>query len=160
MNSSEEPRLNQLVSRFREIGEQHMRDLPLYNPQLEVEAVDFVRQGEDWLGVLITPWFMNLMILPHTPVEMNTQTIGHKVWYELPAGRYAFLDSGDEHIGRYYSLSLHSPMAAFQDQDAARAEAEQRLRAFMQAPAESSPAPEKPSRPALSRRDLLRGRSA
>ena len=62
--TAESPRIRELVERFREIGETAMRDLPLYNPELEVEALGFQALDDQWVGVLITPWFMNLVRLP------------------------------------------------------------------------------------------------
>ena len=34
------------------------------NPAVEVEAVGFAPWDAHWLGVMVTPWFMNLMLLP------------------------------------------------------------------------------------------------
>ena len=46
------------------IQRERMADIPLLNPALEVQAVGFSVWEAYCLGVLITPWFMNLMLLP------------------------------------------------------------------------------------------------
>jgi [NiFe] hydrogenase assembly HybE family chaperone len=53
-----------LVARYQAIYEERMRDLPIVNPKLAVEAVGFDQWEEKDLGILITPWFMNLVLLP------------------------------------------------------------------------------------------------
>jgi hypothetical protein len=59
-----EKRVSKLVSRFKQIGDEHIRDLPIYHRPLQVEAVDFQQCAQGWIGVLITPWFMNVMLMP------------------------------------------------------------------------------------------------
>lgn len=126
------PRVADLVERFRVIGETSMRDLPFYNPELAVEAVGFRSFQDRWIGVLVTPWFMNLVRLPEQPEPMDMTRIGGKVEVLLPSGERQLMQGGDELIGAYESLSLHSPMFAFKAQEAARREAKQRLAELMQ----------------------------
>ena len=158
----ENHRIAELIRRFREIGETSMRDLPLYNAALEVEALGFRQMDGHWVGVLITPWFMNLLRLPEEPVAMDLAAIGRKRTIALPSGERDLIQGGDEMIGAYESLSLHSPMFAFQSQHAARQEAERRLIDLLQASQESSPQENGRLRaddelPKMSRRAFLRG---
>ena len=53
-----------MARRFERIGAEQMRDLPIYNHAIDVEAIGFHPWGPGFIGVLITPWFMNLMLLP------------------------------------------------------------------------------------------------
>ena len=53
-----------LVAHYEAIYAERMRDLPIVNPRLAVEAVGFEQWEDQDLGVLITPWFMNLVLLP------------------------------------------------------------------------------------------------
>jgi len=153
-------RIQELVGRFREIGETSMRDLPLYNPDLEVEAVGFRTFEGQWVGVLITPWFMNLMRLPKIAAPMDMAHIGSKVVTMLPSGEHALTRGGDEVIGTYESLSLHSPMSAFKAQEAARTEADRRVKDLMR-PSGSSSTKDvgrlQPKGEKISRRAFLRG---
>lgn len=151
-------RVQELVGRFHEIGETQMRGLPLYNDRLEVEAVGFQPYGDGWIGVLITPWFMNVVLLPHERIEVDMNGMGRQVIETLPAKDLAFLWGGDEVTGMFKAASLHSPMHVFVVQAQARAEARQRLAALLAPPAEDAQpaAPRVPGRP-MSRRELLRG---
>lgn len=140
-----------IVKHFQDIGENNLRDLPIYHPQLFVEAVDFQTFETDWLGVLITPWFMSLMLFPQTWQPWNSHQDGHKIARELPAKTYWFIQSGDEKLGTYYSHSLYSPMHFFPDQKAARQAAQFALQQAL-----TPPSPTK-SPTKLDRRAMLRG---
>ena len=41
-----------------------VKGLPIYNPTLAVEAVGFREHEGRQVGVIVTPWFMNLTVLP------------------------------------------------------------------------------------------------
>ena len=57
-----------------------MRDLPIYNDKAAIEAIGFRPFGEaELLGVVLTPWFMNLIILSIEPVPMDMAEIGRTV---------------------------------------------------------------------------------
>ena len=59
-----------LEGAFRAVYEERMQGLPFINPALSVEAVEVGPWNGHWLGVLITPWFMYLMLL-HTHVMLD-----------------------------------------------------------------------------------------
>jgi [NiFe] hydrogenase assembly HybE family chaperone len=158
-------RIGELVDEFRRIGVAQMRDLPIYNASLDVEAVGFRALGERWIGVLITPWFMSAILLPPVKTELDIKLIGRKSDEVLPAAAYAFIDSGVERVGSYKSLPLYSPMGAFSSQEGARQEAQARLTALLTPPAEvpKTTAAEDGVRQApvnFSRRAFLRGRGS
>lgn len=148
-----ESRVAELVDGFRQIGATQMHDLPIYNPRLEVEAVDFQAIDERWIGVLITPWFMSAILLPTAKTAMDIKGIGKKTQEALPAGTFAFVSGGIETVGSYQSLPLCSPMGAFASQDGARAHARARLLGLLTPPAE---VPDSAAPASLSRRDFLR----
>lgn len=146
-------RVSGLAVRFRQIGDERMRDLPFYNPALVVEAWDFSGFDDDSLiGVLITPWFMNLIVLPLVPEPIVANRYGESRMIALPSGEKQFLYGGDPEVGAFWAHSLHSPMHKFSSQMQARAEARLRL---VQALTRHEPAPESPCNPG--RRDLLSG---
>jgi len=73
------PRVSALIEHFRAV-DAGMRDLPIYNHTVAIESIGFrLFNDVELLGVLLTPWFMNLMILPITPVAMNMAEIGKTV---------------------------------------------------------------------------------
>jgi [NiFe] hydrogenase assembly HybE family chaperone len=155
--ADDHPRVQALIERFRLI-DAAMRDLPLYNPQVAIEAVGFRRFGDDALvGVVLTPWFMNLTILPIEPAPMDMAGIGRSVVVELLAGQRTFVTGGDEAIGLYKAHSLHSPVLTFTLPGQARAEALRALALLMAPPAQPA-ATSAPARSGVDRRALLFGR--
>jgi [NiFe] hydrogenase assembly HybE family chaperone len=49
---------------FFRIQREQMADVPILNPALSVEAVDFQRWQGHWLGIVVTPWCMSLLLVP------------------------------------------------------------------------------------------------
>lgn len=154
------PRLAEMIERFTIIGRERMSDLPIYNHALDVEAVGFEPFGEGWLGVLITPWFMNLMHVPAEPQPWNMNDSGKRVRRQLPCGEVEFRLNGDEALGRFEAKSLHSPMVGFATQGLARIAALGEIaKAKMPPPAENTGRDEPEGR-GSSRRDILSGKLA
>lgn len=148
-------RISSLAVHFREIADTRMRDLPFYNAHLEVEAWGFAPFADDsLLGVLITPWFMNLVVLPLTPEPVEASRYGQSRSIALPAGARKFLYSGDEATGAFWAHSLHSPMQRFASPAHARGEAKARLAEVLKHPL-VEPAP-----PSRGRRAFLLGARA
>jgi [NiFe] hydrogenase assembly HybE family chaperone len=113
-----------LEAAFTRIQRERMADVPILNPDLEVQAVGFRIWEERCLGVLITPWFMNLMLLPLDSDDWAGQSSGNKVKHVFPSGHYEFMVGEEDGIGHYQMCSLFSPVFEFQTQDAAIATAE------------------------------------
>ena len=132
---------------FNDILSTRMRDMPVLNPALAVRALGFNRYNANWPGVLITPWFMNLLLLPGAESNWVTQVPGAKFEQIFPYGSFEFTVADEAQLGRYAQCSLFSPMFQFAEQAAALAAAESALQALL-----TGPAPR-----AISRRDLLRG---
>lgn len=108
-----------LESVYRRIEQQRMRDVPVCNPALQVEAVGFCQCGDYYLGVMVTPWFMNLMLLPVCPEALEDLPEGSKQMHIFPSGRYEFISGKEEDLGPYQVCSLFSPMHEFEDQQIA-----------------------------------------
>ena len=97
-----------------------MEGLAFVNPALEVEAVGFAPWQGHWLGVMVTPWFMNLTLAPADPAAWQPLALGAKRRYRFPAGDYEFIGAHDAALGDYQVCSLFSPMERFEDHAAAR----------------------------------------
>jgi len=157
-------RVEELVTRFREIGNTQMADLPIYNEKLTVEAVGFRPLDDGALfGVLITPWFMNAIVLPLEKQDLDDAALGRAAVVMLPAGPTKFRIGGDEVVGTFQSLSIHSPMSAFAFQEAAQVEAENTLASLMAPPEDETPPPsgsepEPEPGSSIGRRQFLRGK--
>ena len=115
-----------LVARYQAIHEERMRDLPIVNPRLAVEAVGFEQWEDKDLGVLITPWFMNLVLLPDTG-KLADLPQGERVECRFPSGPCELTVYRDEELGTYLAAVLFRTVADFPDQDVARAVAEEAL---------------------------------
>ncbi|MGE0080191.1 MAG: [NiFe]-hydrogenase assembly chaperone HybE [Thiohalomonadaceae bacterium] len=144
-----------LENAFRAIEAERMAGLPILNPALRVEAVGFRVWRAHCVGVLVTPWFMNLMVLPPEGDGFHDVAPGTRVSFELPSGPCDMTVGEEPSIGRFLSVSLFSPMAAFatQEQAVARAEAVMARLMTPRAAEAREPVPE----PQPLRRALLRG---
>ena len=95
--------VDSLQRAFEQIARTRMADLPLNNPQLDVATVDFrAEDGGDFaLGVLVTPWCMNLLRLP---LRDGVEVLG--------VG-----SSGPRDIGtrRFHFIGVHEPLALYHD---------------------------------------------
>ena len=165
------PRLN---AAYRAIAKR-MEGLNFVNPAIDVEAVAFAPWESHWLGAMVTPWCINLMLLPRDTSGWTSLPQGRKLRYAFPAGEYEFISSRDDAVGEYQMCSLISPVLELPDHATARQVAEL-ARAALLDPA-NAPVPEAPkaaedtglppgpiarikehaSAP-MSKRDFLRGR--
>jgi [NiFe] hydrogenase assembly HybE family chaperone len=147
-----------------------MEGLPFVNPAIDVEAVGFAPWQSYWLGVMVTPWFINLMLLPRDPDAWTSLPQGKTQRHHFPAGDYEFIYSNNEDIGEYQMCSLLSPVLEFADHATARLVAELARAALLDsanAPAaeEADGSMEAPlarireqAHAPMSKRDFLRGR--
>ncbi len=131
-----------LETTFAEIYRTRMHDVPIVNGRLTVKAVGFRTHGADWIGILITPWFMNIVLLPGDGREISGQ-VGDTKSHILPAGRFDFMVSEEAGLGRFLMCSLFSPVLEFSDQKAAEITANAALGAVLQQDeTPSAPAPD------------------
>ena len=134
------PRLEEA---FRRILATRMAGLPILHPGLQVEAVGFRKiagpaavrgvapaaaTGTDiaatdaapanWLGILVTPWFMNLVLCGEdAPAQAEADAAagaGATCMLALPAGRFAFLPIHEPLFGTFHACSMASPMFEFE----------------------------------------------
>ncbi len=143
-----DPRIAQLVAHFQEVERTSMRDVPILNPRLQVAAIGFRAWQQGSLGVLLTPWFMNLVWLPD--VEAAFTPASNSLVLQLPAGDYECHANQAAILGYFYSCSLFSPVLEFADQASAVLTAQHVMQAILESPAA----------PVMSRRDFLRGKRA
>jgi [NiFe] hydrogenase assembly HybE family chaperone len=151
-----------------------MEGLAFVNPALAVDAVGFAPWNGHWLGVLLTPWSMNLVLAPRDRAAWPDVAQGAKLRLRFPAGDYDFVGARDDDVGETLVCSLFSPVLEFEDQATARLVAELAREALFDAEHAEAPdgspatdaqdaarplaAIERSLAAPLSRRDLLRGR--
>ncbi|MBV7380774.1 [NiFe]-hydrogenase assembly chaperone HybE [Maritimibacter dapengensis] len=105
-----------LVADFTEVWNGTMRDVPLVNAALRVQAVGWrIHEGRP-LGVLMSPWFMNLVQLPGEDEDWSGLVAGDKETIAFPSGEYEFIHNRRDMIGGYKACSLFSPMGDFNTQ--------------------------------------------
>ena len=132
---------------FRAVAAGPMAGLPIVNPALGVAVVGLRPWAVGHLGVLVTPWCLNLVYIP-APGEAVPEP-GRPRVLELPVGDIEFLGAAQPELGPYLAASLFSPMSEFASQDEALAVAWAVLDEVLTPPT----APPR----TVSRRALLRG---
>lgn len=120
---------DKLVERFEEIYRRQMQDLAFVNNTLQVEAIGFRDFGDLKLGVLITPWFMNLVMAPTAGNDSMLEQ-GHKLEVHFPSGPIEFTATHDEILGYYLSAALFSSVLEIPNQSTARDLAEEIMRSL------------------------------
>ena len=137
----------ELLRHFKHIYIEHMQDLPIVNDRVQVDAVGFREFNGHEVGVLITPWFMNLVLVPRVD-EWEESTQGETCSIDFPSGPMDFTVSQDDVLGTYLTAVLFRSVTDMPDQETARAIALQVMKNLF-VPAKS--------RRSLSRRELLTG---
>lgn len=151
---------------FERIATTRMAGLPIVNSVLAVEALGFRRWAGEWLGVLITPWSISLMLLPGGGTAFVQLQPGQMQRWSFPSGTYDFIANCEDGLGDYQLCSLYSPVFEFDSPDSARQAALTALAALLDgtdAPAETpadrhtgAPDHAHAVRAAISRRGFLR----
>jgi len=141
-----------LQEHFEVIRTTHMRGLPILNPRMAVEVVAVRDFGEHRICVLITPWFMNLVLLPGKD-EWSGVDQGESISIEFPREALDFMVSHDDAIGTFLSAVLFRTVTDFPDQDTAREVARQVMEDLFTSD-------KKTARKTINRRSLLTGLGA
>jgi [NiFe] hydrogenase assembly HybE family chaperone len=142
-----------LEAHFRNVHERAMRDVPICNERLAVAVTDFRPCGDWAVGIVVTPWFMNVVAAPLVDSQLVTAAPGTTETLVLPTGAVEFLVADLDGFPRLLMSSLFSPMQDFVDQDAVMATAWAALDLLLTPPA---PPPE-PAPKAMDRRAFFRG---
>jgi len=119
--------VQKMVAAFSEIARTRMADVPILNPALRVEAVGFQLWEDHWLGVLVTPWMINLMILPGEDAPLTPLALDQKTVWNFPSGAYEFMGLNEPAIGTCHICSLISPVTEFSTHEEAVAVAQEIL---------------------------------
>lgn len=146
-----------LEAAFTRVANADMQALPFYRAAIPVKACGFALFEQQWIGCLLTPWTMSLLVLPGPGQVWSQHTAGERLALQLPCGNVTFLtseiadDTGENH--QYLSCSLMSPIDHHMSAAQALALAEQSARMALSLPVVDADAPRN-----LSRRSLfLRG---
>lgn len=143
---------------FFRIQREQMADVPILNHALSVEAVDFQRWQGHWLGIVITPWCMSMLLVPGGTDHWVSTGDNKRRFVKFPAGDFAFLGSQEAELGEYQSCPLFSPMDRFSSQSEASLTARASLIALLTVPQQAGKelkAEKRADEPSLSRRRFL-----
>ncbi|MCP4376959.1 MAG: [NiFe]-hydrogenase assembly chaperone HybE [bacterium] len=116
---------------FERIHRQVMAGIPLLNPAIKVQTLGFQEYQGRVIGILITPWVMNLIMFPGTEDDWDGLELGKKQLHEFPSNTYKFLVNEIDGIGKCQTHSLYSPMREFVNQNHALAAARSFLDALL-----------------------------
>ncbi|VTU07211.1 hydrogenase-2 operon protein HybE [Actinobacillus porcinus] len=96
-------------SEMEKIAE-NMRDLPFYRHDIPCFTPNFVLFEGQWIGTVLTPWMMSIVVLPGPQQQWEERAIGDKLGLQLPYKTITFTVSGVESVPQYLSSSLLSPL--------------------------------------------------
>ncbi len=114
----EENPSEKLEIRFRQI-QKTMSSLPIYHPKVRVQAVDFSPWKYFWLGIMVTPWSINLILFPGDRSHWKSVPKGKKLHYKFSAGIFDFISVHDQSLGEYQMCSMLSPLSEITDHEMA-----------------------------------------
>jgi [NiFe] hydrogenase assembly HybE family chaperone len=143
---------------FFRIQQEQMADIPILNPALSVEAIDFQRWQGHWLGIIVTPWCMSMLLVPGSAENWVSTGENQRRFVRFPAGDFAFLGSEEVELGEYQSCPLFSPMSKFSTQSEATMTARASMIALLTSPQQPETSPKADQgndQPSLSRRRFL-----
>ena len=146
---------------FTEIAHTRMQGVPVLNTAVHIQALGFVHDPEDTkllTGILVTPWFMNLLRLPRSASDSATDllTVGQKTRRTFGNESFEFTGACEIDLGAFEVCSLFSPMFEFANHAAAVDTASEILRLLRSSPQPATMA----AAPLPSRRGFLFGRGA
>jgi [NiFe] hydrogenase assembly HybE family chaperone len=149
-------RVARLEQVFSHIASTRMQGVPVLNPVLHVQAIGFEVLAAEAMpvlqGILITPWFMNLLLLPLVRDAVQSARMpGTKRNHLCGDQLFEFIAGFEDALGSYEACSLFSPMFEFADQSGAVATAAEVLK-LLRAPAATDPASEVAAQPMAQKR--------
>ncbi len=106
-----------LLQTFEQILQEKMQGIPILNNNLQVQTLGFQQFEGRIMGIVITPWLMNLIILPNEEDDWSNLELGKKMSIKFPSISCKFMVNDIDGIGKCKTHSLYSPMHEFNSQD-------------------------------------------
>jgi len=82
-----------------------MQDLPFFHHNIECFCPKFVLFEGQWVGSVLTPWMISVVILPGPQQTWEPRELGDKITVQLPYKALTFTVSGVETVPQYLSCS-------------------------------------------------------
>ncbi|EMH4752901.1 TPA: hydrogenase-2 assembly chaperone [Yersinia enterocolitica] len=134
---------------FGQVVADEMRGLPFYRDHIPLRACGFQLFEQQWIGALLTPWMLSLVVLPGPQQSWQRRAVGERLMLALPCGTIGFTVSEIAGCGQYLSRSLMSPLDTSLSAERALQLAEQSARMALSLPVMDADAPADPRRRAL-----------
>ncbi|HBE9177792.1 TPA: hydrogenase-2 assembly chaperone [Serratia fonticola] len=138
-----------LETAFQAIADGEMQDLPFFQPQIPVCACGFQLFERQWVGTILTPWMLSLLVLPGPEQVWQPYAVGDKLALSLPCGSVRFIVGEIAGCGQYLACSLMSPLDCHLGAEQALALAQQSARMALSLPVADGNIPSNPGRRAL-----------
>ncbi|ALX94610.1 hydrogenase [Serratia fonticola] len=138
-----------LETAFQAIADGEMQDLPFFQPQIPVRACGFQLFEQQWVGTILTPWMLSLLVLPGPEQVWQPYAVGDKLALSLPCGSVRFIVGEIAGCGQYLACSLMSPLDRHLGAEQALALAQQSARMALSLPVVDGNIPSNPGRRAL-----------
>lgn len=116
---------------FNKIHQEQMQGIPILNPLITVETLGFHEYQGRIVGIVITPWMMNMLMLPKDDEDWSQYNIGHKLPHQFPSSTYKFMVNEIDGIGFCQTYSIFSPMREFVNHEHALSAAQSFLDTMM-----------------------------
>ncbi len=131
------------------IIDKRMRGLPVYNAKLDIQVIGLRHWAEGLLGVVATPWCMNIVLVPSADAPRRMEGTTRSL--DFPAGSYVFIAGQVPGLGALETCSLFSPMEEFDDPEVVGLVAKYAINGLFEVPAPRA------TNAAMGRREFLRG---
>jgi len=108
--------VDRLEQIFVHILHNNMQGIPILNNHLAVQTLGFQVFDGRIIGIIITPWLMNLIMLPNKQDDWSKLQLGDKMPVKFPSAVHKFMVNEIDGIGKCKTCSLYSPMHEFSSQ--------------------------------------------
>ena len=145
----------QVLARYRRF--QQVAGSAAGNPELSVDIAGFRRYRGDWIGTVVTPWFIHLLLLPGGGELWRDLADGERLRVGFPAGDLDMLSehADDADVPRSFFCPILAPVTELAGQDAALTAAMDALAVLFDLPFAPLPSATAP-RPPVDRRGFFR----
>ena len=95
---------------FERIHRERMAPLPICRHDIVVRALGFAPFAGHWLGALVTPWSVLVILAAGNRQTWPNVEVGKIMPVTLPGGAFHFLGMNEPELGRFLACSLMSPI--------------------------------------------------
>ena len=132
-----------LAVHYRRLLAERMADRPYLNPALQVATTTFRRVGGDWLGCVVTPWSLNLVLVNGGGRLWQDMRDGERRLVRLPVGELEFIaDAGETSLVAWQYCPFIAPVKHIPDMEHALIAAREALATVLAPPSRISPEPD------------------